>query len=99
MTEIDVTFEDDEPDVKGFRTMVVTKPDDPYAGAWWPPGHIIGYELTFVHTMKDLMDGIAAGKSPASTVEDGYRCQAVLDAVERSTESREWISREYGELY
>ena len=94
-----MTFEDDEPDVKGFRTMVVTKPDDPYAGAWWPPGHIIGYELTFVHTMKDLMDGIAAGKSPASTVEDGYRCQAVLDAVERSTESREWISREYGELY
>jgi predicted dehydrogenase len=40
--------------------------------------------------MKDLMDGIKAGKSPAPTFEDGYRCQAVLDAVERSAESGEW---------
>ena len=40
--------------------------------------------------MYDLMDGIAAGTSPVPTFEDGYRCQAVLDAVERSAESREW---------
>jgi hypothetical protein len=38
----------------------------------------------------DLMDGIAAGTSPVPTFEDGYRCQAVLDTVERSAESREW---------
>ena len=61
-----------------------------YTGAWWPPGHILGYEHTFIHTMKDLMDGIKAGKSPAPTFEDGYRCQAVLDAVERSAASGEW---------
>ena len=69
-----VYFEDDEPDVKGFRPVIVTEPDHPYAGIWWPPGYILGYEHTFVHTMKDLMDGIAAGKSTAPTSEDGYRC-------------------------
>jgi predicted dehydrogenase len=61
---------------------------------WWPPGHIIGYEHTFVHTVKDLLDGIAAGKSPAPTFEDGYRSQAVLDAVERSAQSRQWTTPE-----
>ncbi len=62
------------------------------------PGHILDYEHTFVHTIKDLMDGIAAGKSRAPNFEDGYRCQAVLDAVERIAESRQWIRPEYGGL-
>jgi hypothetical protein len=44
------------------------------------------------------MDGIAAGTSPVPTFEDGYRYQAVLDAVERSAESREWTRPEYGGL-
>jgi predicted dehydrogenase len=90
MNELSVYFEDDAPDVKGFRTVLVTEPDHPFMGAWWPPGHIIGYEHTFVHTIKDLLEGIAAGKSPAPSFDDGYRCQAVLDAVERSVESRSW---------
>jgi predicted dehydrogenase len=90
MNELGVYFEDDAPDVKGFQTVLVTEPDHPYTAAWWPPGHIIGYEHTFVHTVKDLLDGIAAGKSPGPTFEDGYRCQAVLDAVERSVEGKTW---------
>ena len=90
MNELQVYFEQDPPEVRGFRTVMVTEPDHPYAGAWWPPGHIIGYEHTFVHTVKDLLDGIVAGKSPPPTFEDGYRCQAVLDAVERSLESGTW---------
>ncbi len=94
MNELRVYFEDDPPEVRGFRTVMVTEPDHPYAGAWWPPGHIIGYEHTFVHTVKDLLEGIAAGKNPAPTFEDGYRCQAVLDAVERSAESKTWTKPE-----
>ena len=95
MNELEVFFTDDDPDVQGFRTVNVTEPDHPYAGAWWPPGHILGYEHTFVHTIRDLMDGIKTGVSPAPTFEDGYRSQAVLDAVEKSAESREWTSPEY----
>jgi predicted dehydrogenase len=90
MNELLVYFADDPAEASGFRTVMVTEPDHPYAGVWWPPGHIIGYEHTFVHTIKDLLDGIAAGKSPPPTFEDGYRCQAVLDAVERSLKSGTW---------
>ena len=94
MNELQVYFVDDAPEASGFRTVLVTEPEHPYMEAWWPPGHIIGYEHTFVHTVKDLMEGIATGESPAPTFEDGYRCQAVLDAVERSVESRKWTTPE-----
>jgi predicted dehydrogenase len=94
MNELEVFFADDDADVQGFRTVNVTEPDHPFAGAWWPPGHIIGYEHTFVHTMKDLMDGIKTGESPAPTFEDAYRVQAVLDAVERSAEGGGWTRPE-----
>jgi predicted dehydrogenase len=94
MNELDVYLKDDSPDVKGFRTVLVTEPDHPYMQAWWPPGHIIGYEHTFVHTIKDLLEGISAGKSPQPSFEDRYRCQAVLEAVERSVENREWMRPE-----
>ena len=96
MNELEVFFVDDAADVQGFRTVNVTEPEHPFAGAWWPPGHIIGYEHTFVHTMKDLMDGIGAGTSPAPTFEDAYRVQAVLDAVERSAEKGGWTRPETG---
>jgi predicted dehydrogenase len=43
----------------------------------------------------DLLNGIAANESPAPTFEDGVRCQAVLDAVERSAGSRSWVAPEY----
>jgi predicted dehydrogenase len=96
MNELEVFFVDDDADVQGFRTVNVTEPDHPFAGAWWPPGHILGYEHTFVHTMKDLMDGIKAGESPAPTFEDAYRVQAVLDAVERSAGGGGWTRPETG---
>jgi predicted dehydrogenase len=98
MNELEVFLVDDDADVQGFRTVNVTEPDHPFAGAWWPPGHILGYEHTFVHTMKDLMDGIKAGKSPAPTFEDAYRVQAVLDAVERSAEGGGWTRPETGRI-
>lgn len=90
MNELQVYFEEDSANVKGFRTVMVTEPVHPYMEAWWPPGHIIGYEHTFTHAIKDLLDGISSGESPAPTFEDGYRCQAVLDAVERSVEGQGW---------
>jgi predicted dehydrogenase len=103
MNELQVHFVDETPEASGFRTVLVTEPEHPYAGAWWPPGHIIGYEHTFVHTVKDLLDGIKTGVGPGPTFEDGYRCQAVLDAVERSLGNREWtkpeIERTKGRVY
>ena len=90
MNELEVCFADDPVEVSSFRTVLVTEPEHPYMQAWWPPGHIIGYEHTFTHAVKDLLDGISAGKSPLPTFEDGYRCQAVLEAVEKSKQSGSW---------
>ena len=96
MNELQVYFEEDPPEASGFRTVLVTEPEHPYMEGWWPPGHIVGYEHTFVHTVKDLLDGIKTGVEPSPTFEDGYRCQAVLDAVERSLGNREWTSPKIG---
>ncbi|MDP9365966.1 MAG: Gfo/Idh/MocA family oxidoreductase [Chloroflexota bacterium] len=92
LNELQVYFADDPAGVQGFRTINVTDAAHPYAAAWWPAGHILGYEHTFVHAVKDLLDGIKRNESPAPTFEDGFRCQAVLDAVERSATTRAWTA-------
>lgn len=68
----------------GFRRILVTEPGHPYAGAWWPPGHGLGYEHTFTHEVRDFVAAIAEGADPAPSFADGLRVQRVLDAVERS---------------
>ncbi|MCA9835008.1 MAG: Gfo/Idh/MocA family oxidoreductase [Thermomicrobiales bacterium] len=90
MNELEVYFDDDAPDVRGFRTILVTEGVHPYVNRWWPSGHIIGWEHTHVHQVHDLLVGVAEGVSPAPSFADGFRCQAVLDAVERSAASGRW---------
>jgi predicted dehydrogenase len=92
MNELQVFFADDPAGLQGFRTINVTEGVHPYTGAWWPAGHIIGYEHTFIHVIKDLLDGIKAGTTPPPTFADGFRCQAVLDAVDRSDAAGTWTT-------
>jgi predicted dehydrogenase len=68
----------------GFERILVTEPDHPYVGAWWPPGHGLGYEHTFTHEVKDFLEAIANGTDPSPSFADGLRVQRVLEAVERS---------------
>ena len=75
---------------RGFRDILVTEPVHPYVGAWWPPGHLIGYEHTFVHTFADFLNAAASGKKVSPDFNDGLRNQQVLEAVERSAKSRRW---------
>jgi predicted dehydrogenase len=74
----------------GFRRIVVTEPDHPYVGAWWPPGHLIGYEHGFTHQAVDLVRDIAAGTNPTPSFADGLQVQRVLAAVETSSDSDSW---------
>jgi predicted dehydrogenase len=84
-------FDGTEPGVTaGFRRIVVTEPDHPYVGAWWPPGHLIGYEHGFTHQAVDLVRDIAAGADPTPSFADGLQVQRVLAAVETSSESDSW---------
>jgi predicted dehydrogenase len=82
----------DEGPESGFRTIQVTGKTHPYLEGWWPPGHIIGYEHTFTHTVLDLLKAIKADQLPSPNFEDGVRNQAVMDAVERASESCKWES-------
>jgi predicted dehydrogenase len=73
-----------DPATQGFRTVQVTRAGHPYAGAWWPDGHTIGYEHTFTHEVRDLLVAIADGRDPEPSFADGLQVQQVLDAVQRS---------------
>ncbi|MGW1468975.1 Gfo/Idh/MocA family protein [Streptomyces sp. NPDC002308] len=70
----------------GFRRILVTEPDHPYVEAWWPPGHGLGYEHSFVHQARDLVHAIAEQRAPAPSFADGLQVQRVLAAVEESAE-------------
>ncbi|WP_419999248.1 Gfo/Idh/MocA family protein [Streptomyces boninensis] len=76
----------EDPQLAGFRRVLVTEPEHPYLEGWWPPGHGLGYEHTFVHQARDLVTAIAAGEQPAPSFEDGLQVQRVLAAVEESAE-------------
>jgi predicted dehydrogenase len=71
----------------GFRRILVTESDHPYMHAWWPPGHIIGYEHTFTHECQDFLSDIATGTAPVPSFADGLQVQRVLAAVEASAEA------------
>ena len=77
----------EEPATQGFRRIQVTRAGHPYAGAWWPDGHTIGYEHTFTHEVRDLLWAIADGRDPVPSFADGLQVPEVLDAVQRSAAS------------
>jgi predicted dehydrogenase len=88
MNELELYVE--EGPESGFRTILATDASHPYIAGWWPPGHIIGYEHTFTHTVLDLLRAIDEGRVPTPNFEDGVRNQRVLDAAERSAASKRW---------
>jgi predicted dehydrogenase len=88
----------DEPDTEqGFRTILVTEPKHPYIGAWWPTGHIIGWEHTFIHEIKDFIDAVGNHTPLHADFYDGFRCQQVLDAVMTSAGDGSWVKIPEGE--
>jgi predicted dehydrogenase len=68
----------------GLREIHVTDADHPYGGAWWPPGHSIGWDASLVHELGHLLGAIKERRSLAplgATFDDGYRCAVVCDAI------------------
>ncbi|UQZ83595.1 Glucose-6-phosphate 3-dehydrogenase [Paenibacillus konkukensis] len=94
MNELQVYFTDDADDVQGFRRVLATDAAHAYMDAWWPAGHTIGYEHTFVHEVVELMQALEEDRQPVPNFVDGVKCQEVLEAVERSIEERRWVKIE-----
>jgi predicted dehydrogenase len=72
---------------QGFRTVLVTEAEHPFMEHWWPPGHVIGWEHTFIHEIHHLLTAIAEDRPVGphgATFEDGYRAAEICDAILRS---------------
>ena len=91
MNELHYLSATDDPGLQGFRLIQATEGVHPYMYAWWPPGHVIGYEHTFVHELYEFTEAIANG-APQNPIcpdfSDGVKCSQILEAVELSCERK-----------
>ena len=94
MNELQYYDRGDKEHIQGYRDILVNEGCHPYLDHWWPPGHIIGWEHTFIHEVYDLMQSIGS-RSKAIALQpdfaDGVKTQAVLEAVSLSAKERSWI--------
>jgi predicted dehydrogenase len=90
LNELQVFLKNAPPETRGFADVLVTEPHHPMLQHWWPPGHIIGWEHTFIHEIAHLLDAIANDKPIApygATFEDGYRNAVISDTILQSAEA------------
>jgi predicted dehydrogenase len=99
LNELEVNWADGEPtSTRGFQEVMVTEGDHPWISNWWPPGHIIGWEHTFVHEIAHLLDCIMNDKPvgpEGADFEDGYNACVVADAIVESSEMGRKIDCKY----
>ena len=92
MNELSFFSAEDDTLVQGFRTVTATVPKvHPYADHWWGPGHVIGFEETFVHQTDELLSAFEEERQPVPNFHDGLKCQQVLDAISESSRERCWV--------
>lgn len=90
-------FASDEDDARtpGFRKILATEGVHDYAKAWWPPGHVIGWEHTFVHAVADFIEAIVEtqkngiAKTITPNFDDGLEILGVLEAAMKSSQTGE----------
>ncbi|MFF2243211.1 Gfo/Idh/MocA family protein [Arthrobacter sp. NPDC058130] len=73
---------------QGFRRILVNEPEHPYVDAWWPQGHVLGWEHTFTHEIRDFLAAVGTGTEPSPSFEDGLTVQRILAAVEESAAAK-----------
>ncbi len=92
MNELQYLDLENPADEQGFRTILVTNSTHPYVGAWWPPGHIIGYEHEFTHAVADFLHAMETGTPIAPNLYDGMKAMQVLEAAQISSQEGRKVS-------
>jgi predicted dehydrogenase len=92
LNELQVYLLDTSPGrrAQGFRTVLATAPDHPFLGSWWPEGHVLGWEHTFVHELHHFLTAVRDDlpvTPHGADFRDGYRAAEVCDAIARSATS------------
>jgi predicted dehydrogenase len=99
MNELQVYWMEEEPkETLGFHDVMVTEDYHPWLSHWWPPGHIIGWEHTFVHEIAHLLKCIVNDRDigpQGATFEDGYNACVVSDAILSSAQSGKRVDCRY----
>ncbi len=99
LNELNVFWVGQEPkEAQGFSNVLVSEPYHPWWSNWWPQGHMIGWEHTFVHELTHLLDCIVNDKDVApigATFEDGYRADCVAAAILESALTRRHVDVAY----
>lgn len=92
LNELQIALPEEDGCVEGFRTIHVT--GDRYEGsaAWWPPGHGLGYEHTFIIYLAEAIQAICSGSEISPSFSDGLAAQRVLDAAAQTGESGAWVT-------
>jgi predicted dehydrogenase len=91
LNELGVYLADDPDRYQGFRSVMVTQGSHPYIRQWWPPGHVIGWEHTFIHQYYEFFKAIGEDGQTEISFLDGLKCQEVLDAIERADTEKRWV--------
>jgi predicted dehydrogenase len=85
LNRLHVFYAADEADrTGGFRDVLVSQPDHPFMDLWWPPGHTVGWEHSFVHEWRDFLTALIEDRPlppEQATFEDGYQAALVCDAI------------------
>jgi len=92
LNELQVYFSHEDKDCQGFKTIMVTEDIHPYIDKWWPAGHIIGWEHTFVHQYYELLKAIATDTLPEPNFYDGLKAQQIIEAVLQAAEEKKWVT-------
>ena len=88
MNELQYFAAGDEAGLQGFRLIQASEDIHPYMSAWWPAGHVIGYEHTFVHEMYEFFESVANNTPTSPDFADGVKCSQIIEAVELSAQRR-----------
>jgi predicted dehydrogenase len=91
LNELEFYDRKDDPKAQGFRNIMVTDSIHPFMHKWWPPGHVIGWEHTFIHEVGDFLTAVLEKKHVRPDFYDGLRCQQVLDAAWISAAKQKWV--------
>lgn len=91
MNELEYYCNDDEREVRGFRNIATSHSCHKYLEHWWPAGHPIGYEHTFVHELYEFTNSIINDTPTTPNFNDGVKCSQIIEAVEQSIKNRCWV--------
>ena len=98
MNELEVFWKDAERDTQGFTKVLVSESYHPFWSHWWPQGHIIGWEHTFVHEFAHFFEAIVNKTKVAphaADFEDGYKNAVICDAILASARERKQVDIKY----